>query len=65
MISTTRLLVGRYEISYWLPFNQISSTSTYLKFVSLLMIAEIVSNGLFSLPSALAVVGTVTDPPPP
>ncbi|KJA27230.1 hypothetical protein HYPSUDRAFT_131790 [Hypholoma sublateritium FD-334 SS-4] len=29
------------------------------QFVSLLMIAEIVSNGLFSLPSALAVVGIV------
>lgn len=28
------------------------------------MIAEIVSNGLFSLPSALAVVGTVAVPLP-
>lgn len=65
MIFTTRLLVGRYEMFYRIPFNQISSTSNYLKFVSLLMIAEIVSNGLFSLPSALAVVGTVADPSQP
>ena len=53
------MLKTKFELSLTAVFQQIKYKTLSWPLVSILMIAEIVSNGMLSLPSSLAVVGIV------
>ena len=52
-----------HEQPLTLPVSQIKYKTLSWKLVAILMIAEVVSNGMLSLPSSIAVVGIIPDSP--